>query len=337
MKLLVWGAGAIGGTLAAHFARAGHQVVCVDVVEAHVRAIADRGLHVTGPIGDFVAWPEARTPEDVAGEFPAVLLCVRSKDTEAAAARIARHLHPDGYIASFQNGLNELVIAEVVGRRRTVGAFINFAAEYVEPGVVFHGGRGAVVVGELDGARTDRIEALHRVCLAFDESAALSPDIMSYLWGKLIYGGFLRITALADMSIADGLAAAGCRPIFVALAREILAVADAESIHLHGFNGFEPEAFRPGAAPGALGRTFDAMVRFNRESALTHASVWQDLTVRKRPTDTGPQFAPMLRIAAARGIGTPVTRRLIEVITEIEDGRLGVGPAALGRLGAGIG
>jgi 2-dehydropantoate 2-reductase len=336
MRLLVWGTGAIGGTLAAHFARAGHQVVCVDVNEAHVRAIADRGLHVTGPIDDFVARPEARVPGELTGAFAAVLLCVRSRDTEAAAAAIAPHLHPHGYIASFQNGLNELVIAEIVGRPRTVGAFINFAAEYVEPGVVFHGGRGAVVVGELDGARTDRIEALHRLCRTFDDGALLSSDIMSYLWGKLIYGGFLRITALADMSIADGLAAAGPRPIFVALAREILAVADAEAIRLHGFNGFEPEAFRPTANPEALAGTFDAMVRFNRGSALTHASVWQDLTVRKRSTDTGPQLAPMLRIAAGRGIDTPVTRRLVDVMAEIEAGRLGVGPAALERLGAAI-
>jgi 2-dehydropantoate 2-reductase len=306
------------------------------VDEAHVRAIADRGLHVTGPLDDFVARPEARTPDGLAGEFGAALLCVRSRDTEAATAALARHLRPDGYVASFQNGLNELVMADIVGRPRTVGAFINFAAEYVEPGVVFHGGRGAVVVGELDGRRTERIEALHRLCLAFEPAAELSSDIMSYLWGKLIYGGFLRITAVADLGIADGLAAPAARPAFVALAREIQAVADAEGVRLHGFNGFEPDAFRPGAAPGALDRTFDAMVRFNRGSALTHASVWQDLTVRKRRTDTGPQLAPMLRIAAARGVPTPMARRLIEVITEIEEGRLGVGPDALARLGAGL-
>jgi 2-dehydropantoate 2-reductase len=336
MRLLVGGAGAIGGTLAAYFARAGHQIVCVDVVEEHVRAIADRGLHVTGPIDDFVAWPEACTPDDVAGEFPAILLCVKSQDTEDTTAMLEPHLGPQGYVASFQNGLNELVIADIVGRQRTVGAFINFAAEYMEPGVVLYGGRGAVVVGELDGARTARIEALHGLCLAFDKGALLSPDIMSYLWGKLIYGGFLRVTALADMSIAGGLEAPELRPLFVALAREILAVAGTEGIDPHGFNGFEPDAFRHGTDSHVLTRTFEAMVRFNRASALTHASVWRDLTIRKRRTDTGPQFAPMLRIAATRGIAAPVTRRLIEVMTEIEEGRLGVGPAALERLGAGI-
>ena len=222
------------------------------------------------------------------------------------------HLEPQGYVASFQNGLNELVIADIVGRQRTVGAFINFAAEYMEPGVVLYGGRGAVVVGELDGARTARIEALHGLCLAFDEGALLSPDIMSYLWGKLIYGGFLRVTALADMSIADGLEAPEPRPLFVALACEILSVAGTESIDPHGFNGFEPDAFRHGADPRALTRTFEAMVRFNRASALTHASVWRDLTIRKRRTDTGPQFAPMTadrRHARDRGPRDPAPHR----------------------------
>jgi 2-dehydropantoate 2-reductase len=336
MRVLVWGTGAIGGTLAAYFARAGHQVVCVDVVGEHVRAISDRGLHVTGPIDDFVARPRASTPDGVAGEFPAVLLCVKSTDTADAATMARGHLGPDGYVASFQNGLNELLIAGIVGRDRTIGAFINFAAEYLEPGVVFYGGRGAVVVGELDGKSTPRIAALHRLCLEFDGDAQVSPDIMSYLWGKLIYAGFLRVTAVADASIADGLAAPGHRAVFVALAREILGVADTEGIHPHGFNGFEPDAFRPGAAEGALGRSFDAMVRFNRGSALTHASVWRDLAIRKRRTDTGAQFAPMLAMAAARGIATPVTSRLVETIAEIEEGRLGVGPAALARLAVGI-
>jgi 2-dehydropantoate 2-reductase len=332
MRLLVWGAGAIGGTLAAYFTRAGHDTVCVDVVEAHVRAITDRGLHVTGPIDDFVARPAACTPDELAGQFASVLLCVKSMDTLDATTQLQRHLDPDGYVVSFQNGLNELLIADIVGGRRTIGAFISFAAEYLEPGRVLYGGRGAVVVGELDGALTPRIEALHRLCREFDDGAVLVPDVMRYLWGKLVYGGFLRVTALADMSIADGLEAAAARPFLVALAREILTVAEAEGVRPHGFNGFEPDAFRHGADPDALARTFAAMAAFNRGSALTHASVWRDLTIRKRRTDTGPQFAPMLRISAARGLSAPLTARLIAVVTEVEDGRLRVGPMALERL-----
>ena len=68
---------------------------------------------------------------------------------------------PTGCVVSAQNGLNERVIAEAVGRERTIGCFVNFGADYMGPGVVMYGGRGAVVVGELDGAVTPRIERLH--------------------------------------------------------------------------------------------------------------------------------------------------------------------------------
>ena len=63
-------------------------------------------------------------------------------------------------MVSAQNGLNELAIAEVVGAERTVGAFVNFGADYLEPGVIHYGGRGAVVVGEIDGRITPRVTAI---------------------------------------------------------------------------------------------------------------------------------------------------------------------------------
>ncbi|MCB0050398.1 MAG: hypothetical protein KDE24_12755, partial [Caldilinea sp.] len=101
----------------------------------------------------------AFTPETMTGHFDHILLCVKAQDTADAARALAPHLAEGGYVVSLQNGLNELVIAGVVGRERTVGAFVNFGADYLEPGLVLYGGRGAVVLGELDGRRTERIAA----------------------------------------------------------------------------------------------------------------------------------------------------------------------------------
>ena len=53
MRALIWGGGAIGGTLGAYLARAGHDITLVDVVEEHVRAIDRSGLRITGPIGEL--------------------------------------------------------------------------------------------------------------------------------------------------------------------------------------------------------------------------------------------------------------------------------------------
>ena len=98
-----------------------------------------------------------------------MLLCVKAQDTRGGRRALAPHLADDGYVVSAQNGLNELAIAEIVGEPRTIGCFVNFGADYMEPGVVHYGGRGAVVIGEIDGTITPRIEELHALLLQFDD------------------------------------------------------------------------------------------------------------------------------------------------------------------------
>src|SRR5213075_876033 len=109
-------------------------------------------------------------------------------------------------VVSAQNGLNELAIADVVGAQRTVGAFVNFGADYIEPGVVHYGGRGAVVVGEIDGRVTARVNAIRDAWLDFDVHTIATSNIWGYLWGKEAYGAMLFATALTNESIADALA-----------------------------------------------------------------------------------------------------------------------------------
>ena len=110
-----------------------------------------------------------------------------------------------------------------------------------------YGGRGAVVVGELDGARTPRTQRIHALLQRFDAEAVLTDNIWGYLWGKLIYGALLFATALTDAAIADVLAVRRYRPVLAALGREVAAVAAAERVRLEPFDGFAPHAFTPGA------------------------------------------------------------------------------------------
>src|SRR5919106_4696214 len=160
--VVIWGAGAIGGSIGAALAHAGDDVLFVDRAADHVAAINRSGIEITGPIHRYTVHAPARTPEQVEGRFQTVLLCVKAQDTEAAARALAPHLSADGMVVSAQNGLNERVIAGIVGEARTIGCFVNFGADYHGPGVVMYGGGGAGVVGELDGPRRERIEAVHR-------------------------------------------------------------------------------------------------------------------------------------------------------------------------------
>ena len=100
----------------------------------------------------------------------------------------------------------------------------------------------------------------------------------------------LFATALTNESIADALAMPAYRPLYIALAREILAVAAARGVTPEAFDGFDPAAYLPDAPPGAAERSLDDLVAHNRRSAKTHSGIWRDLAVRKRPTEVDAQL-----------------------------------------------
>ncbi len=203
---------------------------------------------------------------------------------------------------------------------RTVGSFVNFGADYLEPGQVLFGGRGAVVLGELDGSATERITTLHSAFLDFDEAAIITDNIFGYLWGKLAYGAQLFVTALTNDSIADCLADPRYSKLYIAVAQEVLRVASAQNIQPESFNGFNPAAFLPDTPAAVSMQSLDEMVAHNRKSAKTHSGIWRDLAVRKRRTEVDPQLGPIVEAGQRAGVPTPLTARLIQLIHDIENG-----------------
>ena len=320
-RVLIWGAGAIGGTVGAYLVRAGYDVTFVDVEAAHVAAIQGTGLRITGPVGEFSVQAPALLPTEVTGEWRCILLCVKAHHTADACHTLLPHLAPDGHVVSLQNGLCETIIAEIVGPNRTVGAFVNFGADWMGPGDILYGNRGAVVLGELDGQDTPRLRRLHKLMQGFEPDAIITPDIWSYLWGKLGYGAMLFAQALGQKSIADCLARPELLPVWRALGGEAVAVALAEGVEPRGFNGFDPGAFRPGATEDQARASVAAMVAFNRPSAKTHSGVWRDIAVRRRQTEVDVQIAPIVAIGARHGVPCPTIAKLVTLIHAAEAGR----------------
>jgi 2-dehydropantoate 2-reductase len=294
VRYVVVGAGAIGGTIGARLARDGHDILLCDADDEHVAAVNADGLAIEGPVEEFTV----RVPAVGAGELPdglgAVLLAVKAQHTEAALDAIEPRLAPDGFVVSLQNGVNEPAIAARVGEERTVGAFVNFGADWLAPGRIFVGGQGALYVGELDGRASERVEALVRDL----PDAKPTSNILGYLWAKEAYGAMLFATAVSDLSIADALAEPRYRRLFVRLAEEVLAVAP---VAPEPFDGFDPDD---------LDGSVDRLVEFNRRSAKTHSGIYRDLAVRRRKTET----------AILEDLDGPLLARTLELIHQIEDG-----------------
>lgn len=330
--ILVWGAGAIGGTLGAHWARAGINVLLVDVNTEHVGTCRNSGIRIEGPIEKFQIAIPAVSPQELTGTYSRIVLAVKAHHTLAAVQEMEPHLTSDGFVLSAQNGLNELVITQVVGSKRTVGAFVNFGADWLEPGRILFGNRGASVIGELDGSTLERTHEIHDLMKIFEPEAVLTDNIWGYLWGKLAYGAMLFATALTNESMADNFTDPRFTPVWVGLAREVIGLSHVRGVTPIGFNGFDPGVFAPDGKPEAAEACIRRLAAFNRSSAKTHSGIWRDLVIRRRKTEVDDQIGILIKLADEVGLDIPLIRSLVDLIHEIEDGRRSLSPENLSIL-----
>jgi 2-dehydropantoate 2-reductase len=323
MAITVYGAGAIGGTTGAALARAGHDVLLVDSAVPHVEAINAHGLTVERRDGVTTTRVPAVTPDGLGRDLALVLLAVKSHHTADVLRDLAPRLAPGGTIVSLQNGLSEEQIAASVGVQRTIGCLVNWAADWVAPGRILHGGHGAFVLGELDGRITPRVRELAALLSAVEETP-VTDNIWGYKWAKLIYGALLFATALVDAHVYEVVERSpGVKDALAGIVAEGIAVADKAGVRVLPFDEFDPAWYRAALAGdvAARDRAMAAIAAHYRQHTKTKTGIWRDLAVRKRKTEVDGQLGLLVRKGESLGVATPLTRRLAELVRDLEDGR----------------
>lgn len=311
--------------MAAWWARAGVPVLMVDIERDHVDVSRTQGLRIDGPVDEFTQLVPSVTPAELHAmpprKYSQVVLAVKALATEPAVKALMPFLADDGAVLSAQNGLNEVTIARLVGESRTLGCFVNFAADWVEAGRILFGSRGTLVVGELDGHVRARTTRMHELLQVFEPNAVVSTNIWGHLWGKLGYLSMVYATALTNDSMLQNFEDPAKARVFLALGRETMAVARARGVIPIGFSGFEPEAFLAEAAESSARASLAALCNFRRKSAKTHSGIWRDLAVHKRRTEVDSQIGLVAEFGAEAGIDTPMLRSLASLIHDIERGQ----------------
>jgi 2-dehydropantoate 2-reductase len=323
MTITVYGAGAIGGVTGAALARAGHDVLLVDRAEDHVAAMNAHGLTIESREGALTVPVRAISPRALSAGLELVLLAVKSQDTPAALEVLAPRLAPDGAIVSLQNGLNEELIAGAVGARRTVGCLVNWAADWIAPGRILHGGHGALVLGELDGRMSDRVQGLAKR-LAVVAPTEVTDNILGYTWAKHVYGALLVATAVVDAHVYEVVERSpAVQEMLVALVVENMGVAEAAGIRLEPFDEYAPTDYRAAARGDAAARQRAMAIigQHYRQHTKTKTGIWRDLVVRRRKTEVGALLGATVARARALGLTMPLTERLIAMIGDLEAGR----------------
>jgi 2-dehydropantoate 2-reductase len=234
MRIVVMGAGGTGGYFGAKLHRAGEDVTFV-ARGANLEAIRARGLLVRSTVeGEWVARVPAVERLDGLAPADLVLFCVKSFDTEPAAAALAPVVGAETAVLTIQNGVdNEDVLARVLGAGHVLGGVAVVFAVLDGPGVVAHRAAGRIAFGEMDDRVTPRVRA---VLAAFERAgipAEIPPSIVRALWEKYVFlAAHAGMTALLRCPVGAIRALPAPRAMYRRLLDEMTALGRAEGVAL---------------------------------------------------------------------------------------------------------
>ena len=292
MKIAVMGAGSVGCYFGGMLARGGHDVTLIGRA-AHVQAIRRDGLLLDTQTFREHVRVRAESDAPAVKDAKLVLFCVKSIDTDSAAASIAPHLAEDAVVLSMQNGVGNAQRLESVLRQQVLPAVVYVATEMNAPGHVKHHGRGELVIP--DSALGHRLAALFRPA---GIPLHLSDNVTGAQWAKLIVNcAYNPLSAIAQLPFGPLLQGAGVQDVMRDVVEECLAVASAAHIEVPG----DP---------------WEALRRTGSQSGQ-YASMAQDLA-RGKLTEIDHLNGYVVTLGQALGVPTPVNRSLQVLVKLLE-------------------
>ncbi len=315
MKICVFGAGAIGGHIAARLAKGGAQVSLV-ARGAHLAAIQAKGLTVHAPDGTLHSRPQASADPRELGPQDAVIVTVKAPALPSVAATIAPLLKPDTPVAFVMNGIpwwyfdhhggphDGLRLPEAdpgdalrhaIGVERTIGGVVYSAVEVTEPGVIHcEHSNIRVILGEPDGRITERAQAISAALAAGGMPSSVSSEIRREVWLKLL-GNIASgpLCVLSGHGVRDTYADPVLRAASLRSAQEAAAIAEALGIAI------------PPERPHQVA-----------QATMAHKpSILQDFELG-RPMEVDSLFTLPLRLARIAGVETPQLDLLVALVKQ---------------------
>lgn len=297
MRVLIAGAGAVGGLLGARLGAANHHVTVWTRTETAV-AIQRNGLRVTGR-GDVVTHPTVVTEVAREQSYDLVVLTVKAYDVPVVAASLVEHLSPTPILA-LQNGLGieEQLRAVIQGSRWPADSHwfergINtLPAMRIEPGVIRQPGDGEILLPEPAEGNRGFVRSFEELFRSAQVPVRFTKDMEREIWRKVLVNAAIN-PVTADHRVPNGaLVRDPWRGQALALLHEARAVAAKEGVT---FSVEEAET---------------DLFRVVRATAENHSSMLQDVE-RGHPTEIEAISGEILRRGQGSGLALPATERIV--------------------------
>jgi 2-dehydropantoate 2-reductase len=328
-RILVVGAGAVGGVTAGILAREHFDVTLVTKYAELAHKISLQGLEVSGYGGDFIIKiPAVAKVSDLEGVYDFVFMATKADALLNTAREILPFLHEQSRLISLQNGICEEALAGIAGSFRTVGCVVGWGATMKAPGRVEMTSGGEFVIGNWGRDRDEKLEEIREI-LQHILPAEISSEILSHLYSKLIINSCITtLGAISGLYLGEMLAKRYIRNIFIEIIREAIQVADALVIRVKPYAG--KLDYYPFLGPGLLAtfkRHLTIRVIGFKYRKLKSSSL-QSLE-RGRKTEIDYLNGYIASKGKHCGIPTPVNSKLTRMVREIENGMRSISVSSL--------
>jgi len=238
LKILVIGAGGIGGITAAHMKRAGYNVEVVDNLPGLSDKIQGEGIHVFGETKEFTekmtAWSSL---QEVSGKMDVILIATKANALCQITKEIKNLLKDNSVVISLQNGICEEYLIKAIGKDRVIGCVVGWGATVHEHGNLEKTSGGDFIVGTIDGQSVNHfdfvVDALKTVA-----PVVVSDNVFGWLYSKLIINSCITtLGAICGMTLGKMLTVKKIRNIFIQIIREAVMVGRATGIKIEKYAG----------------------------------------------------------------------------------------------------
>jgi len=291
MRFLVLGAGAVGGYFGGRLTEAGRDVTFL-VRGPRAALLAEHGLTVTSPLGDFRAAVKLATADRVGGPYDVVLLTAKHYDLDTAIEAIRPAMGPESAVLPLLNGLVHLDRLDAAfGAHRVLGGVAYVGAVLQPDGSIRHHNRlSGIAFGERSGEVGERARAIEAAFAGTPVSAPANDNILLEMWEK-----FVMISAMAGMNC-----------LLRGSVGDIAATGDGAALMSEALAECQAVAAASGFSSRAQSRE-QVLAMLTERGSINSASMRQDLEAGRR-TEADAVVGDMLRRARGFGIATPLLR-----------------------------
>lgn len=323
MRIAIYGAGSLGTILGAYISRAGVAIDLINRNKAHVEALQSKGAIVVGTV-QFVQPVIAYTPDTMSGQYDIVFLMTKQQHNAEVVAMLKDYLAPDGVLVTFQNGLPEVQIAEVLGEERVLGCAVAWGATLQSPGVCELTSEPDALsfsLGAISKYRSNYFDKV-RELLELMGTVVVEENFLGTRWSKLlINAAFSGMSAVLGCSFGEAAGLRESRRVVQMLIKECIDVCQQGGIRIEPVQGKDIVKLLNYTNPIKKAFSFFIIPIAIRKHAKLKASMLQDLEKGKL-TEVDAINGAVSAFGRKVGFPTPTNDRVVEIIHRIERGEL---------------